>query len=89
MLYLNHLQEWIEGSSVGQAIVHQPEENPVGRKARVFADSFSPEAEGVIEQVRGYGSLRVVEIRIFPKQPGPKIRVAHEGQWEVIKEVAS
>jgi hypothetical protein len=57
----------------------------IGKEARVFADDFAPEAIGRIEKVRGYGSLEAVEIRIHQNQPGPRVRVAFVGQWELIR----
>lgn len=56
----------------------------LGKEARVFASDFAPEAIGLIEKVRGYGSLQAVEVRIHQNQPGPRLRVAFVGQWELI-----
>jgi hypothetical protein len=63
----------------------EEEDRLIGLEARVFADKWAPEATGLIEVVRGTGTLRAVEIRIHANQPGPRIRVAFHQQWELIK----
>ncbi len=68
---------------VPQQITQITEESLLGKEARVFKDDFSPGAIGRIERVRGSGSLQAVEIRIHPNQPGPRVRVAFVGQWEL------
>jgi hypothetical protein len=72
---------------------HKPPEEPkppeedsrIGKRARVFADDWSPEAIGAIELVRGHGSSQALEIRIDSNQPGPRVRVVFENQWELIE----
>jgi hypothetical protein len=44
---------------------------------------ISPEAIGVVEKVRGDGSLQVIEVRILPGQPGALLRIAGVGQWQL------
>jgi hypothetical protein len=68
---------------IPQQVTQVTEETLLGKEARVFKDEFSPEAIGRIERVRGCGSLQAVEIRIYPNQPGPRVRVAFVGQWEL------
>jgi hypothetical protein len=59
-------------------------EELLGQEVRVFEDEFAPEAIGTIEKVRGFGTLQVVEVRIHPNQPRPRLRIAACGKWELI-----
>jgi hypothetical protein len=55
----------------------------VGRKVLALKTPFSPAAIGIIEGIRGDGSLQVVEVRILPGQPGALLRIAGVGQWQL------
>lgn len=57
-----------------------------GQLVRLLKTAFSPEAIGTVVDVRGYGSLQAIEAEILPNQPGAKIRIAHVGQWDLIRE---
>jgi len=72
----------IEAHSPPKAPRPLEENSQIGKWARVFCDDWSPEAIGVVEVVRGYGSSQAVEIRIAEGQPGPRLRIAYQGQWE-------
>jgi hypothetical protein len=61
----------------------QTEETLMGREAKVLRDRFFPEAIGRIEKIRGAGTLRAIEIRTYKNQPGPRVRVAFEGGWQL------
>lgn len=54
----------------------------VGQKVRLHRTPFSPEAIGIIEDIRGYGTLQGIEVRVLPGQPGAPVRIACVGQWE-------
>lgn len=61
----------------------QPEESLLGKEVKVLEDDFFPEAVGRTEAVRGIGSLHAIEVRIYPNQPGPRVRVAFQGGWQL------
>jgi hypothetical protein len=46
------------------------------------AKIIAPEAIGIVEKIRGYGSLEVLEVRILPGQPGAPLRIVGAGQWK-------
>ncbi len=71
---------------VVEAVSPSGEEPPLlGKEVKVYGDKFFPEAIGIVEAVRGYGSLQAVEVRIHPGQPGARVRVAFKGVWELIE----
>lgn len=43
---------------------------------------IEPQAIGVVEAVRGYGSLQMLEVRTLQGQPGARLRIAGAGQWK-------
>ena len=46
------------------------------------AKIIAPEAIGIVEKIRGYGSIQVLEVRILPGQPGAPLRIVGAGQWK-------
>jgi hypothetical protein len=66
-------------------LTEQEQDALLGKEAKVLRDRFFPEAIGIVEAVRGYGSLQAIEVRTYKNQPGPRVRVAFEGNWELIE----
>jgi hypothetical protein len=64
-------------------LTEQDQEALLGKEAKVLSDQFFPEAIGIVEAVRGYGSFQAIEIRTYKNQPGPRVRVAFEGGWSL------
>lgn len=58
----------------------------IGQKVRLLKTPFSPEAIGEITDIRGYGTLQGIEVRVSLGQPGAQGRIAHTGQWEPLPE---
>ncbi len=59
-------------------------QSSVGKIVRVFASPYNPEAIGIVEIERGWGSLRGIEVRIFEGEEGAPLRIVGQGNYEVI-----
>lgn len=54
-------------------------QSSVGKIVRVFASPYNPEAIGIVEIERGWGSLRGIEVRIFEGEEGAPLRIVGQG----------
>lgn len=59
-------------------------QSSVGKIVRVFASPYNPEAIGIVEIERGWGSLHGIEVRIFEGEDGAPLRIVGRGEYEVI-----